>query len=313
MTIEDFKPLDPISTPVLLLIFNRPETTSRVFEAIQKVKPPKLFIAADGPRHNKPAEKKKCDQTRAVVRNINWDCETKTLFRNENLGCRRAVSHAINWFFENVDEGIILEDDCLPSLSFFWFCEELLKKYNHDRRIMHIAGYNPHFGKQYGDASYYFSNYNLIWGWATWKRAWQYYSEDMSDYEFFLNSKTFKNIFHSKKEQLFFKDRFKQTFQEHIDSWGYLWLFSRCMQGSYAIHPNCNLIENIGITDNATHTKSTNGKFGKNPKTDITFPLTHPRFMLPDRKADSRIFTALHCKNYLRFWINKLIKRFIGY
>ena len=308
---EDFKPLGSISTPVLFLIFNRPETTFQVFKAIQKVKPTRLFIAADGPRHDNLAEKKKCDQTRAVVKNINWDCESKTLFHNSNLGCRRAVSNAINWFFENVDEGIILEDDCLPSLSFFWFCEELLNRYKNDMRIMHIAGYNPHFGKRYGDASYYFSNYNLIWGWATWKRAWQYYSEDMSDYQYFLKSKTFKNIFHSKKEQLFFKDRFEQTFQEHIDSWGYLWLFSRCIQGGYAIHPNCNLIENIGFTENATHTKSTNGKFWENPKTDIIFPLTHPRFTLPDRKADNEIFTTLHCNNYWIYRINKLIKRLI--
>ncbi len=313
MNKEGSKPSYPISTPVLFLIFNRPETTFRVFQTIQKLQPPRFFIAADGPRQNKPEEKKQCDQTRAVVKEINWECEVKTLFRNENLGCRKAVSNAINWFFEFVDEGIILEDDCLPSLSFFWFCEELLKRYKDDMRIMHIAGYNPHFGKRYGDASYYFSNYNLIWGWATWKRAWKYYSENMSDYEYFLKSKTFKNIFHSKKEQSFFKDRFTQTYLERIDSWGYLWLLSRCMQGGYAIHPNCNLIENIGFTENATHTKSGYDKLGKNPKTDIKFPLIHPKFILPIRKADKKIFTTLHCRNFMGYLINKFIKQLIGH
>jgi hypothetical protein len=309
---NDFSPRSPLTTPVLFLIYKRPETTERVFNAIRMAKPQKLFIAADGPKKDSADEAETCQQVRKIATAVDWECEVKTLFRNENLGCRRAVSNAINWFFENVDEGIILEDDCLPSLSFFGFCEELLKRYKNDTRIMHIAGYNAHFGKRYGDASYYFSNYNLIWGWATWKRAWQYYSEDMSDYEYFLKSKTFKDVFHSKKEQLFFKDSFKQTFQGHIDSWGYFWLFSRCMQGGYAIHPNCNLIENIGFTENATHTKSTNGKLGNNPKADIIFPLTHPRFTLPDRNADHKIFTTLHCNNYWSYRINKLIKRFIG-
>lgn len=162
------------NSAILLLIFNRLDTTQLVFEAIQKVKPPRLYIASDGARIDKLSEDSLVGDVRNyVINNIDWDCEVKTLFREENLGCKLAVSGAISWFFQNEGHGIILEDDCLPDHSFFRFCEEMLLKYSDDERIGMISGDNFQFGGSQVEDSYYFSRYPHIWGWATWKRAWK--------------------------------------------------------------------------------------------------------------------------------------------
>ena len=157
------------NTPILFLIFNRPEVTFAVFEQIQKIQPKYLFIAADGPRNYK--ENELCKATRDVVQKIDWDCELKTLFRNENLGCAKNVSSAIKWFFDHVEKGIILEDDCYPDLSFFSFCEELLNYYDNNDRIMAISGFNAQLGIKRTKHSYFFAEIPLVWGWATWRKA----------------------------------------------------------------------------------------------------------------------------------------------
>ena len=158
---------------VLFVVFNRPDTTKRVFEAIRLAKPKRLYITTDGPRPNMPDDVQLCKQTREIVSVVDWDCEVKTLFREENAGCKNGVSAAINWFFDHEEEGIILEDDCLPANSFFKFCDTLLEKYRYDTRVRHITGCNLQFGKKWGDASYYFSNLTNGWGWASWRRAWR--------------------------------------------------------------------------------------------------------------------------------------------
>lgn len=167
-----------LSTPVLLIIFKRPDTTRQVLQAIRQVKPRQLFVAADGPRPDHPDEAEKCHQTRAVIEEVDWKCEVQTLFQQRNLGCGpgpvTGPVTAITWFFHNVEQGIILEDDCLPDLSFFRFCEELLDRYRYTEQIMHISGNNFLYGRKRGSASYYFSKYTHVWGWATWRRAWKY-------------------------------------------------------------------------------------------------------------------------------------------
>ena len=159
-------------TPILFITFNRPDTTKRVFEAIKKIKPKKLFISADGPRENKVGEKQKCLTVRSIFDNIDWDCEVKTLFQEKNLGCKIAATTAVTWFFQSVEEGIIIEDDCLPNKSFFLFCQKMLATYRKHEAIMHISGTNFQFGNKRGEASYYFSRCIHMWGWATWRRAW---------------------------------------------------------------------------------------------------------------------------------------------
>jgi hypothetical protein len=165
-----FIPPHSLNTAVLFLVFNRLDTTKQVFEAIRQAEPPRLYVAADGARANKEGEADKAQAVRDyIMQNIDWEYEVKTLFQEENLGCKYAVSGAIDWFFENEEMGIILEDDCLPSQSFFWYCEELLKKYKDNTRVWHIGGTNTEIISKDILSSFYFSQLNNIWGWATWK------------------------------------------------------------------------------------------------------------------------------------------------
>ena len=190
-------PSELFTTPILFMIFNRPDTTARVFERIRGIKPSRLFVSADGPRLQKPDEAEQCIQARAVIQKIDWECEVKTKFSDKNQGCKMGVNSAINWFFEHVDEGIILEDDCLPDISFFPFCQTLLELYRNDERIMHIGGSNFQDGKLRDDGSYFFSGINHIWGWATWKRAWKQYDVQIRSLPSLRNNEIFRTVFPS--------------------------------------------------------------------------------------------------------------------
>jgi len=165
-----------LNTPILFLIFNRPELTERVFAKIREIQPKQLFIAADGARNNIIGEAEKCVATRKLVLDaIDWNCEVKTLFRNENLGCGKAVSEAITWFFEHVEQGIILEDDCLPELSFFNYCEILLSKFSDNEQISIISGSNFCEKRISNRYDYFIGNMSSIWGWASWSRVFKDY------------------------------------------------------------------------------------------------------------------------------------------
>ncbi len=302
------EPVSQFRTPVLFLVFNRPDTTLRVFQTIRAMRPARLFVAADGPRHNNPDEKIKCDRVRDIASAVDWDCEVHTLFRNENLGCRKAVSSGIDWFFKHVSRGIILEDDCLPSHSFYLFCQELLEKYVDNKKIMHISGFTPHHGRRYGTGSYYFSRYNLIWGWATWKRAWKHYDDNIDNFQQTLRNGTMKKLFRNRKERYYFTRRFTDTFHGDIDSWAYIWLYSRSLHGGFAIHPNTNLIRNIGFSKDATHTTSTREELVNHSSDELTFPLVHPIDITPDILADSKTFRILHCPNIFLFRLSQMLK-----
>jgi hypothetical protein len=263
-----------LKTPILFIIFNRPETTRVVFEAIRQAKPPKLFIAADGPRENKIGEKEKCDEVRKIVDKVDWECEVKTLFREKNLGCGKAPSEAITWFFENVEEGIILEDDCLPNLSFFRFCEELLEKYRSNEKIFMISGDNflPKFLMT--EDEYYLSRMTHIWGWATWRRAWKKYDFEMNDFPNFVKDKVIDKIWQDKKARKFWLEKLSEIKKDHFDLWDYQWTYCMWKNDSYSIAPNVNLISNIGFGGKATHTLNKNDPFANLPSEEIKLPLT---------------------------------------
>lgn len=234
------------STPILFLIFNRPEVTFSVFERIRDVQPLYLFIAADGPRSSKPEEAELCKQTRSIVEKIDWPCVVKTLFRDENIGCAKGVSSAITWFFEQVEHGIILEDDCFPDLTFFSFCEQLLVKYNDDKEIGSICGFNNQLGIPRNRYSYYFARLHSSWGWATWADRWKNYNEISNKPELhILNNPA---IFEWRQEII-------DTFAGKIDSWAYRWQYVFRKNDFICIYPNISLIKNIGFTEDASNTK----------------------------------------------------------
>lgn len=294
--------------PVLFIVFNRPEATKRVFNEIRKIKPRKLFVAADGPRENIPGERERVKAVKTFVQNgVDWKCDVKTLFRDKNCGCKLAVSSAIDWFFQNVEEGIILEDDCLPDYSFFEYCRVLLERYRYDDRIMHIGGINLQNGYKRGDGSYYFSRFAHIWGWATWRRAWQSYDLKMSSFPDFIAQNQINNVLIKKSSQKFWLKNFRRVYENDLDTWDYQWIYNIWRQSGLAIIPNFNLVSNIGFGLDATHTKGKN--IMANRKTEKIESIRHPEFITVNRVADD-----YYCRSLTFFYrlINKL-KVYFGF
>jgi len=240
-------------TPILFLIFNRPELTARVFAAIREVKPAKLYVAADGPRPEKVGEWKRCAEARGVLEKIDWDCEARTLLRDDNLGCGHAVSEAITWFFEQEEEGIILEDDCSPDASFFPFCAEMLARFREDDRVGSISGDNFFPPALHSAQPYHFSKYTQIWGWATWRRFWKKYdfhlTGELEEWE-----RIIRGVNPNENQARYWIEIFKAMKSGLIDTWDYQVMFSAWRSGLVHIYPSKNLILNIGYGADATHT-----------------------------------------------------------
>ena len=297
----------PLNTPVLFLIFNRPDTTKRVFESIREAKPSRLYIAADGPRKGKIGELELCTLTREITNEVDWNCEVKTLFRENNLGCKVAVSSAINWFFENEEEGIILEDDCLPNQSFFMFCQTLLNYYRDNEKVMHIGGANFQGGIKRGDGSYYFSKYNHIWGWATWKSAWKNYNISMQIYSPEKTTHLLRSIFDTKREITYWEKIFSDVVAEKINTWDYQWTYNIWSNNGVAILPNKNLVRNIGFNADATHTASEDiMSIGNIPLEEIDI-IVHPQTIFVDKEADRYGFNNIFHPSLLKFATKKLL------
>ncbi len=274
----------PLTTPVLFLIFNRPDTTQRVFDAIRESKPSQLFVSADGPREGKAGEAERCQVTRGILNRVDWECQVQTNFREKNVGLKTAISSGIDWFFENVEEGIILEDDCLPSQSFFWFCQELLAKYRDDERIMSISGDNFQDGQKRGDGSYYFSKLGPIWGWATWRRAWQYFDLRLETFPKFKEQNQIKNVFDDKNSQIFWITKIQEVYGGGT-TWSFAWVYALFAHSGLCAIPNVNLVSNIGFGAGAVHATDPNSRFTNIERVEID-RIVHPTFVLPDKDAD---------------------------
>jgi hypothetical protein len=277
-----------MQSAVLFLVFNRPEPTARVFEAIRAARPPRLYVAADGPRASRAGESERCDLTRRVTSAVDWPCAVNTLFRTTNLGCKNAVSSAISWFFEHEQEGIILEDDCLPDPTFFRYCDELLERYRDDARIGLISGDNFQFGKTYGNASYYFSRYAHIWGWASWRRVWQHYDRDAAAWPAFRDNGGLDRVPGlSRLEARHWRSIFDRVHANQIDTWDYQLTFATWSQQMLSVLPQRNLVSNIGFGAEATHTSAVS-KFANLPVSPLQFPLVHPPSVTACEDADKR-------------------------
>lgn len=273
--------------PILFLVFKRPDTTARVFEAIRRARPERLYVAADGPREGRDGEAERCEETRRIATSVDWPCEVQTLFRDKNLGCRDAVSGAISWFFDNEPEGIILEDDCLPDPSFFPYCAELLERYRDDERVAVITGNNfqPSMGSY--PYSYYFSIYNHCWGWASWRRAWQHYDKDMRHYQEFLDSGALESL----SPVAGFADHWQRIFADverrQIDSWAYVWTYSCWANSGLTCTPRANLVSNIDFGDDGTHTLTSGHHLAEVPSVRMCLPLKHPSIMAAQTHFDN--------------------------
>jgi hypothetical protein len=278
------------TTPVLMLVFNRPEPTQKVFNLLKEIRPKYLYVSADGPRPGKPGEDEACRITREIFCQIDWDCTLVTRFGDTNLGCRYGVSSGISWFFSKVEEGIILEDDCLVDYSFFRFAAELLEKYRNISEVMHISASNFHVSYPDMNKSYYFSLYNHIWGWASWRRAWVNYQVDLLQINRTDFIKTINKLFERSIDKTFWLDIFDYAKSGNINTWDYQWMFAMWHHGGMGITPQNNLVSNIGFGAGGTNTQIVVDSFSEQRVIPMAFPLDHPSEILQDRNKD--IFTS---------------------
>jgi hypothetical protein len=289
------QPDQVFKTPVLLVIFNRPNHTQQVMDTLREAKPPRLYISADGPREGREADIELCARTRAIATNVDWDCEVKTLFHEKNLGCGLAPATGITWFFDNEEEGIILEDDIVPLPCFYPFCQELLERYRHDTRVMEVTGCNL-LGDFVNDADYdyFFSEFGGTWGWASWRRAWKLYDFTIPKYKEYFDKGHTKPIYVS-DEMGYIQDKLRRAYEKDptITWWDYQWSFTRRMNSGLVLTPTRNMIKNIGDGEESTHTGNMPDWFYKMTLDEVKFPLRHPVFIKQDNIADNYYFDYL--------------------
>lgn len=275
------------STPILLLLFNRPQYLDKQLAILSQAAPTQLFVSIDGPRHDQ--DRAKIKQIREQLQScIDWDCDLHIQQSRKNRGCRLGVQRGIDWFFEQVEQGIILEDDCMPSPSFFPFCSQLLDHYRDDPRVMSIAGSNLLHSVQTAE-SYFFSKFPFCWGWATWRRAWNLYDRDLHDWPQLRDSRWLETIFEAPAAIRYWSAIFSKTHDWKIDTWDYQWTYTLWKQSALAIVPNVNLVQNVGFASDATHTKIAPLQLINAKALQMVFPLDHPRYIRSVLPVDGRI------------------------
>lgn len=299
-----------LDTPITFIIFKRPHTTAKVFETIRQVKPKKLFVIADGPRSDREGEAEKCAATRAIIEKVDWDCEVIKNYSEVNLGCAQRVYSGLDWVFNNVEETIVLEDDCIPHITFFQFCEELLAKYRNDSRITSIAAQNAQLGQKRTDYSYYFSSYSHCWGWASWRRAWKSYDLHIKLWQEVKKSNVLYSILNDSKAVSYWESIFDSIYQNPTGiTWDYQWTFACWMQGGLNIIPNVNLVKNVGLGADSTNFESSQEvSFINLPTKAMEFPLKHPPFTVRNLAADKFIQKTVYGTTRLNMFKQNLKK-----
>ena len=316
-------------TPILIIAWKRPQKTRELINVIKEINPDNLYIACDGPKNENPEEDNKVRETRKLLltsfKEVN---KKKYLLSKNNQGCKLGVSNAVNWLFKHEKEGIILEDDCIPHLDFFRFCQEMLENYRNDERIWSITGHNQQNNIQRGSGTYYFSKYPRSWGWATWKRSWAKYDRDITDWPKIKSKGILKNQLRNNIELKYWEKILDSIYYHNYpNTWDYQWSLSSFLNSGLTIVPNKNLIKNIGFDEEATHTfEGEANTFIENDKaySNSIFPTIHPDYFVINQKADeivdvleysggnkvSKILFKKKLKN-LRIKISKLIKTYI--
>jgi len=281
-----------IKTPVVLMMFNRPGQTRRVFERIRDAKPAKFLVIADGPRASHPTDGARCAEVREIVdKGVDWHCEVLKNYADANLGCKRRVSSGLDWVFDTVEEAIILEDDCLPHPTFFRYCEELLDRYRDEPRVGMISGALSSDVSLPAGESYYFSRYPRIWGWAAWRRFWEPYDVEMKKWPEFRKQRSLLERTGSARVAETLTRIFDAVHSGRYDTWDHQVTFAALSTGVFSIVPAVNLIENIGIGNDSTHTKGSTTTPALH-KEGMYFPLTHPQSIVRNAEADSMDETA---------------------
>jgi hypothetical protein len=301
--------------PVVFIIFNRPDVAEQVFARIRRAQPRRLLVIADGPRQGLPGEAEKCAAARALIDRVDWDCQVLKNYSDENLGCRHRIVTGMKWAFDQVEQAIILEDDCLPDPAFFPFCDELLLKYQTDERVMAVCGDNYLMGRKSMPYSYFFHRIAGGWGWATWRRAWQHLDMEIKLWPMLRETSWLVDILGDKGAVRYWRAVFDWVYEggEKIDAWDYQWLFAIWAQHGLAATADTNLISNLGCGENATHTRSADSVLARIPTGRMEFPLRHPPYMFGDKEADKLVFENIYLpemragRSYAYRWLQRVV------
>ena len=279
---------------IIFLVFNRPECTAKVFERIAAARPENLLLVADGPRTGLSNDAGRVALVRDIISKVDWPCTVYCNFSEQNLGCRARVSSGLDWAFGIVEDAIILEDDCVPDVSFFEFCQTLLDQHRFDPRVMHIGGVNFQRKIQHTADSYYYSKYQHVWGWATWRRAWRFYDLGMTQWRNLKSSGWLKTICPDKIELEYWTDIFDRAYKGEINTWDYQWNFACWTQGGVAVVPLVNLVENIGFGLDATHTTGVMEPGKALVAGSLFGDVKHPAEIKVNRRADRYTFRHVY-------------------
>ena len=271
------EPPTPLSTPVVLIMFNRPQLAILTLEAIRKVRPKKLFVIIDGPRSNRPNDKGLVESCRNLLALVDWPCDLVTISSSSNMGCRDRISSGLTEVFRSVDRAIILEDDCLPNISFFYFTQELLERFKDEPRIGLIAGTSTPNSNSEIQESYYFTKHAQIWGWATWSRVWSTYDVDIKEWPKIRKSSFLKENLHTKRARATWRQNFNLVFSRKLNTWDYQLVFNLWKHNLLSVTPSSNLISNLGFGAEATHTYNSSSPFSALPTVEIGWPIIHPK------------------------------------
>jgi hypothetical protein len=298
-------------TPILIIFWRRSTSLKIVLDSLRVIAPVQIFLASDGPREGNSLEAEQVAQARLLAeQTIDWPCEITKRYSDSNQGCKYGPANAITWFFSHVEEGIILEDDCLPHPSFFGYCENLLERYSDDQRIWHISGNNFLGDESPSDYSYFFSKFTFIWGWASWRRCWNQYDPEMQSWPLMKNGHLLKEVFASEEEWNYWSKRWDEVSIDHsVTAWAYQWMYACILNGGLAILPKSNLVENIGFGEGGVHTLNQDSPMANIPTQDIGQEIKHPSYILQDRQADHKLFSRVYAESQTpisiprKFWL----------
>jgi hypothetical protein len=289
-------------------VFNRSDLTELAVNNLRVVKPYYIYVSADGPREGHPTDSTNCQAVREVVKTIDWPCELKVRFLDHNQGCGRAVAGAIDWFFSNVEEGIILEDDTLPIPYFFLFAKEMLEKFRSDERVFMVSGTNmyPEVTK---DLNFFFTRTPSAWGWATWRRAWNHYDYEMKNWTDNESRSKVRRKIHGRILRSYLTDCFDDVVNQKVDTWDYQWMFSSVSNSGMGVTSGANLVTNIGIS--GTHSKATTKSHFLSTSTDFALDdiKVSPRDVSPFERHDNRFLARRLLPLVIKRRLRALVKR----
>jgi hypothetical protein len=304
--------------PVVIVVFNRPEKTKLLLEALRLVAPTKLYVICDGPRKNHELDKTNVTLVRKIVDDeLTWDCEVTKIYSEINLRGPKRVPSGLDIVFEKEEQAIILEDDCIPTTQFFQFIDELLNRYKDDSRIGTVCGFNPEFDfwgnpiEIKRNASYLFSRIPATWGWATWRRVWKNFDRNMTDFPELVQNKQFNTISNISSVRSFFVQKYTLFYQGKQDHWDYRLMYSLFLQNQLSIIPNVSLVSNIGADGTGQNMGKKDYLSLKKGET-LTMPLIHPSVFMPNYKYEQRITRHFFTNNKLYKGIRKLRNIFLG-